>query len=300
VEELLGKFLLEAKSSTDFYRPVTPPLKPFQHPPDTRTHESHQTYLDQRITDHINDLIPLTPSYQIALRSYNEYITRKMTEAKLIEKREVERQQAALEKHKLKLGSSRHIQRGGVIRVGDARSQLTQRDAEEWQKEANKDVVNMAEQRARRQSILEQEKKDRAAAKVLEKEQRATIKAAEREEQGIRKEAVKLAVKELGKAITRAGLRSHSGPGKEAWKALEVYVKHKGDICSREIREGSVIDYNEIDLYVKYRLDFIKIISSWNEHEALVEMRVRFIPRWRARIQREKELKESELWHEID
>ena len=74
-----------------------------------------------------------------------------MAEAKLIEKHEVERQQAALEKHKLKLGSSRHIQRGGVIRVGDARAQLTQRDAEEWQKEANKDVVNMAEQRAQRQ-----------------------------------------------------------------------------------------------------------------------------------------------------
>ena len=69
VKELLGKFSLEVKSFTNFvkYRPVTPPLKPFQDPPNTRTHESHQTYLNQRITDHINDLIPLTPSYQIAL-----------------------------------------------------------------------------------------------------------------------------------------------------------------------------------------------------------------------------------------
>ena len=240
MKELLGEFPLEAEagSSADFYRPVTPPLKPFQNPPDTRTHESHQTYLNQRITDHIDELIPLTPSYQIALRSYNEYITRKMTEAKLIEKHEVERQQAALEKHKLKLGSSRHIQRGGVIRVGDARAQLTQRDAEEWQKEANKDVVNMAEQRAQRLAILEQEKKDRAAVRKLEKEQRATIKAAEQEEQHMRKEAVKLAVKELGKAVTRAGLRSHSGPGKEAWRALDIYVKHKGEICSGENKEG--------------------------------------------------------------
>ena len=88
----------------------------------------------------------------------------------------------------------------------------------------------MAEQRAQRLAILEQEKKSRAAAKKLEKEQRATIKAAEREEQDIRKESVKLAVKELGKAITRAGLRSHTRPGKEAWKALDIYVKHKGEI----------------------------------------------------------------------
>jgi hypothetical protein len=71
-----------------------------------------------------------------------------MTEAKLIEKREVDCQYAALEKHKLKSGSSRYVQKGGVIRVRDARSQIHQRDTIEWLKEASKDVVNMAEQRA--------------------------------------------------------------------------------------------------------------------------------------------------------
>jgi flagellar biosynthesis GTPase FlhF len=161
-----------------------------------------------------------------------------------------------------------------VIRVGDARAQLTQRDAEEWQKEANKDVVNMAEQRAQRLVILEQEKKDKAAAKKLEKEQRATIKAAEREEQDMRKKAVKLAVKELGKAVTRAGLRSHDGPGKEAWRALEVYVKHKGEIYSREIKEGIDLDYNEIDLYVKCRLDYLQIVATWKEKNVLVVARM--------------------------
>ena len=176
VKELLGKFSLEATSSTDLYRPVTPPLKPFQHPPNTRTHESHYTYLNQRISDHINDLIPLTPSYQIALRSYNEYITRKMTETKLIEKREVDRQQAALEKQRLKLGSSRYVQRGGVIRVGDARSQIHKRNTEEWLKEANKDVVNMAEQRAQRAVILEEEKKTKAAARSWKRSSELLLK----------------------------------------------------------------------------------------------------------------------------
>jgi len=199
-----------------------------------------------------------------------------MAETKLIEKHELDRQQAAIAKHKLKLGSSRHIQRGGVIRVGDARAQLTQRDAEEWLKEANKDVVNMAEQRAQRQAILEQEKAVRVAAKKLEKEQRAATKAAEQEEQNTRKEAVKLAVKELGKAVTRAGLRVRGGVGKEAWRALEVYVKHKGEIYSREIREGvgMDLDYDEIDLYVKCRLDYRRIVASWEENKTLITARV--------------------------
>jgi hypothetical protein len=97
-------------------RPTTPPLrKPFQDPPTTQTRESHATYLDQRITDHIDETYHLTPSYQVSLRSYNEYTVRKMTEVRLIEHHKSERQSAAKEKAKLRAGSSRYVQKSSVI-----------------------------------------------------------------------------------------------------------------------------------------------------------------------------------------
>lgn len=125
----------------------------------------------------------------------------------------------------------------------------------------------MTEQRGQRLAILEQEKKARAAARELEKEQRATIKAAERREQDMRKKVVKLAVKELGKAVTRSGLRTQSGPEKEAWRALISTSNVKGRQIYREedIREGADLDYDEIDHCVQCRLDFIKIMTSWKE-----------------------------------
>lgn len=245
-------------------RPVTPPPKPFQHPPTTQTRESHSTYLEQRISDHIDEIYPLTPSYQVSLRSYNEYTVRKITEVKLIEHNESERQRAAKEKAKLKAGGSRYVQKSGVIRVGDARAQIAQRETEEWLREENRHVTNMAEQRAQRAVVLEGERQARLAATQLEREKKALIKATEKQEQDHRKEAVKIAVRELGKAITRAGLRSHNGPGKEAWRALEIHVKHKGVIYDGDIPEAGV-DEAQIDSYVRFRLERIKIMALWGD-----------------------------------
>lgn len=76
------------------------------------------------------------------------------------------------EKHRLKPGSSRYIQKSGTIRVSDARQQVAERDAEEWLQYENRDVVNMAEARAKRKDILDKEKKVRAEAREKDKVQR--------------------------------------------------------------------------------------------------------------------------------
>jgi hypothetical protein len=135
-------------------------------------------------------------------------------------------------------------------------------------------VINMAEQRARRAAVLEEGKKARLAVRELAKEERAAINAAEKEEQYLRRETVKLVIKEVGKAVGRAGLRARDGPGKEAWRALDVYVKHKGEIYNPEIQEGIDLDYDEIDQYVSGRLYFIQIVAICKEEFTFKEARL--------------------------
>ena len=63
----------------------------------------------------------------------------------------------------------------------------------------------------------------------------------------MRKEAVKLAVKELGKAVTRAGLRSHSGPGKKLGEPLISTSNIKGrSIIKRSKKVMSLITMRSI------------------------------------------------------
>ena len=89
-----------------------------------------------------------------------------VTEVQLIEHNESERQRAAKEKAKLKAKGSRYVQKSGVIRVGDARAQIAQRETEEWLREENRHVINMAEQRAQRAVVLDEERQARLAATV--------------------------------------------------------------------------------------------------------------------------------------
>lgn len=72
---------LAAIDSVDLpLRPSTPLLRPFQQPPTTRTRETHEKYLEQRILDHIDGIYSLSPSYSTSLRSYHEFTARKAKE----------------------------------------------------------------------------------------------------------------------------------------------------------------------------------------------------------------------------
>ena len=248
--------------------PSTPPLRPFQQPPNTASRHAHEAYLEKRIEDHIEDICPLTPSYSIALRAYHEYTARKSTEITLIERNNVQRREHTKRKADLKNGSNRYVQKSGAIRFGDARSQIQERETEEWLKEGEKDVVNMAEERAKRAKALEVEKAARSAVREEQKKQRAEVQAVVQQEHIQRKDATKVIAQELSKALSRAGLRARNSQyGKELWKPLEVYVKHYGQIW-----EGEKPNHDIIDIYVKWRIEYTKMLLDMKEDQEYLKV----------------------------
>ena len=100
--------------------PVTPPRRPFMHPPASRDRAAHSAYLDQRLQDAFDEKIPLTPSFHDSLRAWRQDIKSKLATASLIQKHDADRIEAAKEQARRKQKSGRHIQSGGVIykRVG--------------------------------------------------------------------------------------------------------------------------------------------------------------------------------------
>jgi len=129
-------------------RPITPPQQiyqpfqgPFQKTPATRDRPTHQTYLETRLTDHYCDIQPLTPGFYRSWRKFTRVTEPKILEGLLIKDREQERIKAEQARLQRKKGSSKHVQKSGVIYVGAARSQIQERLQE---------VKNMALERQRK------------------------------------------------------------------------------------------------------------------------------------------------------
>jgi DDE superfamily endonuclease len=233
-------------------QPCTPPLRPFQQPPTTRTRETHEKYLEQRILDHIDGICSLSPSYSTSLQSYYEFTARKAKEIRLIEQNEANRQEQAKAKAALRVGGSRYVQKSGAISFGQARAQIQERATEEWIQEGRKEVVNFAEQRATRAQIKRGAKVERALQKKRERLQQ--------EDQLERKEAVKLAVSVLEKAITRLGLRvlvqqSTNNLTSDFWKPLEWHIKHKGELWDQQRDMQATIDK-----YIEWRVRWLGVL----------------------------------------
>ena len=233
-------------------QPSTPPLRPFQQPPTTRTRETHEKYLEQRILDHIDGICSLSPSYSTSLQSYHDFTARKAKEIRLIEQNEANRQEQVKAKAALRAGSSRYIQKSGAISFGEARAQIQERATEEWIQEGRKEVVNFAEQRATRAQIKRDAKVERALQKERERLQR--------EDELERKEAVKLAVSVLEKAITRLGPRalvqqSTNNLTSDFWKPLEWHIKHKGELWDQHTDIQATIDK-----YMEWRVKWLGVL----------------------------------------
>ena len=106
-------------------------FKPFQTTPTSANREAHRMYLHMRLEDHFDDIQPITPSYQTSMVKFNKSTNRLCLKAKLIEERELNRQNQAIEKANRKAASSRHVQKNGAITMGIARSQILERNVAE-------------------------------------------------------------------------------------------------------------------------------------------------------------------------
>jgi len=118
---------------------IDPSFKPFQTTPTSANREAHRMYMYMRLEDHLNDIQPLTPSYQRSLFKFNKSTSQACLKAKLIEERERQRLLQEQEKATRKAASSRHVQKNGAIIMGTARRQILERNvAEEEYKESVK------------------------------------------------------------------------------------------------------------------------------------------------------------------
>jgi len=126
-------------------RPYMPTTWPFQTMPTTSNKEAHHIYLNLRLMDHMNELIPLTPSYSWALRCYQKSVEPRLVEANAIKQHDVDRRLHTIEKTRIKSGSSRYVQKNGVLYIGKGRSQILERNQEEEVYRAS--IVNMALER---------------------------------------------------------------------------------------------------------------------------------------------------------
>jgi hypothetical protein len=92
------------------YDPFLPPDAPelFQTAPTTGNREAHRAYLNLRLTDFMNEIVPLTPSYSRTLVKYQKAIEPRVLEGSAI-KRDEERALAEVEKIRRKSGSKRHV-----------------------------------------------------------------------------------------------------------------------------------------------------------------------------------------------
>jgi len=77
--------------------------------------------------DHINELIPLTPSYSTALIKYQKSVEPRLGEAYVIKARDTARALAETEKTGRKTGSGKHVQKNGVIYKGRAVAHISER-----------------------------------------------------------------------------------------------------------------------------------------------------------------------------
>ncbi|KAI0996663.1 hypothetical protein K3495_g11520 [Podosphaera aphanis] len=101
--------------------PSTPTSRhelPFQDPLTTATRAAHSKHLDQRLDDHINYDIPLTPSFKPSLHAFTQGVESKAIASELYKKREQVAAEAAKEASRCKAGSSRRLQVGGVTYKG--------------------------------------------------------------------------------------------------------------------------------------------------------------------------------------
>lgn len=152
----------------------------------------------------------------------------------------------------MRVGGSRYVQKSGAISFGQARAQVQERATEEWIQEGRKEVVNFAEQRATRAQIKRDAKVERAIQREREKLQR--------EDQLERKDAVKLAVSVLEKAITRLGLRalvqqSTNNLTSDFWKPLEWHIKHKGELWDQQKDMQATVDK-----YIEWRVRWLGVL----------------------------------------
>lgn len=107
--------------------PKTPERRPFQHPPSTKDRPTHRRYLDQRLEDHFEHGVPLTPSYQVPLRMYQQVTEAKVGTAQLIQDRETHRIEAQKEEMRRKEGNRAWVQQYGVIYKSQATTQITEK-----------------------------------------------------------------------------------------------------------------------------------------------------------------------------
>ena len=108
-------------------RPITPPLIPFQQPPNTQNRKAHAKYLDIRLEDHIHDRAPLTPSFYQSWHAFQQSTEPKILQSRLIQEREAKGVQAEKDKLRRKHGSGKHVQKYGVIYKVHATSQILER-----------------------------------------------------------------------------------------------------------------------------------------------------------------------------
>ena len=90
--------------------------------------------------DFMDSAIPLTLSYCTALLKYQKSVEPRLLEACAIKSRDTARQLQAIEKTRRKTGSSKHIQKNGVIYKGKGRAEAIERSQEE--QEYYESVVN--------------------------------------------------------------------------------------------------------------------------------------------------------------
>ena len=119
-----------ARSAIQTYFSLSAP-KLFQTTPTTGNREAHRTYLNLRLMDYMNELVPLTPSYSRALVKYQKAVEPRVLEGYAIKKRDEERALAEVEKTRRKSGSGKHVQKNGVIYKGRAQQQILERTIEE-------------------------------------------------------------------------------------------------------------------------------------------------------------------------
>lgn len=129
---------------------------------------------------------------------------------------------------------------------------IQERSTEKWIQEGRKEVVNFAEQQATRAQIKKDAKVERALQKKRERLQQ--------EDRLERKEAVKLAVSVLEKAITRLGLRalvqkSTNNLTPDFWKPLEWHIKHKGELWDQQKDMQATIDK-----YIEWRVSWLGVL----------------------------------------
>ena|ERR1700736_5531147 len=72
----------------------------------------------------------LTPSYSRALLKWNKFASTRILQGKLIKEREVKKAQNERDRMRRKSGSSKHVQKNGVIYKGTAVRQIEERHQE--------------------------------------------------------------------------------------------------------------------------------------------------------------------------